>query len=76
MDAKEVSGMLKTETLNIEGMHCGHCSALIKKSLEIVSGVTKCEVAQGRATVVYDEDKATHEDLLKAVTRFGYKVLD
>jgi copper chaperone CopZ len=72
---KEVLGM-KLEKLHIEGMHCGHCAAMVKKSLEIVDGVDFCDVGAGEATVRYDEEKATHEDLVRAITRFGYKVSD
>ena len=67
---------MKEETLKIDGMHCGHCSAMVKKSLEMVDGVESAEVDINVARVKYDEDSATHEDLEEAVKRFGYKVLD
>lgn len=67
---------MTTDRLHIEGMHCGHCTALVKNSLSLVKGVISSEVNVGGATVVYDENETTHEEIEKAVTRFGYKVTD
>ena len=67
---------MTTESFHIEGMHCGHCSALVKNSLSLVKGVFSSEVNVGGATVVYDENETTREEIEKAVTRFGYKVTD
>jgi copper chaperone CopZ len=65
---------MKTETLNIDGMSCGHCTAMVKKSLEMVQGVSFADVQIGSATVSYDEAVATKEELEAAVTRFGYRI--
>jgi copper chaperone CopZ len=67
---------MKTETLNIEGMTCGHCTAMVKKSLEMVRGVSAAEVSIGSATVSYEDATATRKELEAAVTRFGYKIRD
>ena len=67
---------MTTEKLHIEGMHCGHCTAIVKNSLSLVQGVFSSEVNVGGATVVYDENETTREEIEKAVTRFGYKVTD
>ncbi len=67
---------MKDETLSIEGLHCGHCTGLIKNSLELVKGVESAEVTLKSARVRYDEELATREALEAAVTRFGYKVTD
>lgn len=65
---------MKVETLSIEGMHCGHCAAMVKKSLEMLNGVKNADVSLGKATVIYDEELNDRDDLEGAVTRFGYKV--
>lgn len=65
---------MKTEKLSIEGMHCGHCAALVRKSLSIVDGVKSAEVGVGSAIVEYDENVTDRDIIEKAVTRFGYKV--
>ena len=67
---------MKDETLSIEGLNCGHCTGLIKNSLELVKGVESAEVTLKSARVRYDEELATREALEAAVTRFGYKVTD
>ncbi len=67
---------MKDETLKLEGLHCGHCTGLIKNSLELVKGVELAEVTLKSARVRYDEELATREALEAAVTRFGYKVTD
>ncbi|MGD2081317.1 MAG: heavy metal-associated domain-containing protein [Nitrospirota bacterium] len=65
---------MKVETLTIEGMHCGHCAAMIKKSLEMLNGVKNADVSLGKATVIYDEELNDKDDIEGAVTRFGYKI--
>jgi copper chaperone CopZ len=65
---------MKTETLSIDGMSCGHCTAMVKKSLEMVQGVSFADVQIGSATVSYDEAVATKAELEAAVTRFGYRI--
>ncbi len=65
---------MKVETLSIEGMYCGHCAAMVKKSLEMLNGVKNADVSLGKATVIYDEELNDRNDLEGAVTRFGYKV--
>jgi copper chaperone CopZ len=65
---------MKTEKLSIEGMHCGHCAALVRKSISIVDGVKGADVEFGSATVEYDENVTDREKIEKAVTRFGYKI--
>lgn len=67
---------MKTEKLNISGMHCGHCVDLIRNSLSIVKGISETNVLVGSATVSYDETVTSRTEIEKAVTRFGYKVLD
>ena len=65
---------MKVETLTIEGMHCGHCAAMVKKSLEMLRGVKNADVSLGRATVIYDEELNDREEIEGAVTRFGYRI--
>ena len=67
---------MKTETYNIEGMHCGHCTAMVKKSLEFVQGVSSVDVSISSATVSYDEAVTSSTDVEAAITRFGYNIRD
>ncbi len=65
---------MKDETLRMDGLHCGHCTALVKNSVELVKGVESALVTLKSVRVRYDEEIATREDIVAAVTRFGYKV--
>lgn len=67
---------MRLETLKIEGMHCGHCAGMVRKSLEMLEGVQSAEVSLGSATVAYDESVNTRDDIEAAVTRFGYKIVN
>ena len=66
----------KKITLMIEGMHCGHCAAVVTESLKKVKGVKEAETVftTGKAKVVIDSDVAKTSDLVKAVEVAGYTV--
>ncbi len=63
-------------TFPVSGMHCASCAVNIASSLKDVSGVIDAGVnfATGKATVEYDESKATMAHLHKAVADAGYSV--
>jgi copper chaperone CopZ len=46
-----------TTTLNIKGMHCASCKALIEDVCQEIPGVTSCivDTATGRARIEHDE---------------------
>lgn len=72
---KEKNKMKKT--LVIEGMMCGHCSARVKKALEVVAGVTSAEVSHEKGTAVVELSSDVANDTLKAaVEAQDYKVID
>jgi copper chaperone CopZ len=66
----------KKVTLQIDGMHCGHCAAAITDSLKKVNGVKDAETVYttGKSRVVIDSDVAKVDDLVKAVRDAGYTV--
>ncbi len=63
-------------TFPVSGMHCASCAVNIASSLKDVPGVTDAGVnfATGKATVEYDDAKATMAHLRKAVVDAGYSV--
>ena len=67
---------MTTEKLNIKGIHCGHCADLVRNSLSLVKGISASNVGVGSATVTYHETVTSREEVEKAITRFGYKILD
>ena len=67
---------MKKIKLTILGMHCGSCAGNIERSIKKVSGVKSVSVRMmTNSGVVEAEDSVSDEDLKKAVSRAGYKVL-
>ncbi|WP_407355513.1 heavy-metal-associated domain-containing protein [Methanolobus sp. WCC5] len=66
-----------TETINIEGMMCGHCQANVEKSIAAIKGVSevKVDLAAKTATINFDPAIANLDSIKKAVTDAGYEVI-
>jgi P-type Cu+ transporter len=61
--------------LAIEGMTCASCAARIQKRLNRLEGVeATVNYATEEAAIVYDDARATPEDLVSAVEAAGYRV--
>ncbi|MEX0769727.1 MAG: copper ion binding protein, partial [Balneolaceae bacterium] len=69
---------LDKKTLDIEGMHCASCVSTVEKSLNKVKGVEEASVnlATESATVSYDADEVSDDDLRKAVEAAGYSLVE
>ncbi|WP_265941949.1 heavy-metal-associated domain-containing protein [Dechloromonas sp. A34] len=67
---------MQTELLKVTGMTCGGCSSKVTKALQAVSGVDVVAVslANGEATVQYDERLTSPDQLKSAVKGAGYGV--
>ena len=65
----------KRTMLSLTGMHCASCAGIIERSIKKVPGVQQANVsfAAEKATVTYDENAATTEQLINAVKKAGYK---
>ena len=65
---------MTTTEFNIHGMGCSGCAASVENALHSVSGVedVKVELEAARATVTYDESKASADDFAAAVSEAGY----
>jgi copper chaperone CopZ len=59
--------------LKIDGMTCGKCPVKIEKALDKIDGIKKARASYRKheATVIYDEDCVTIEDLKKAIAEAG-----
>jgi P-type Cu+ transporter len=62
-------------TLDISGMHCASCAALITRKLKKTEGVEDANVnlASAKAHVRFDSAKVHEHDLVSAVKAAGYK---
>lgn len=62
------------ETLNlvIEGMSCGHCVKRVSQALGSLPGVRVGSVEIGTATIEYDADRVSVEQIVAAIDEAGY----
>ena len=65
---------IKTETLVVDGMNCGHCVKALEKSLAKVKGLSRAKVTVGNAEVSYDPEISCKADLEKAVSEAGFSL--
>ncbi len=67
---------MQTEILKVTGMSCGGCTSNVTNALKAVSGVSGVEVSlsAGEATVQYNEQLTSPEQLQSAVKEAGYGV--
>ncbi|MFA5353837.1 MAG: heavy-metal-associated domain-containing protein [Thermodesulfovibrionales bacterium] len=62
-------------SIKVEGMSCEHCVRRVKKAIEGIPGVISSEVGIGTAKVSFDEAKVKKEEIIAAVEKAGYKVI-
>ena len=65
---------MKTLSLTIEGMSCGHCLNAVNRSLTSLPGVAVQSVVLGRATISYDPAAIGAGEIAAAVEAAGYRV--
>ncbi len=69
--------MKQTVTLPVTGMDCASCASIISRSVAKLPGVTQSDVniATEKATLTYDSDKITLDQISKKVTDLGYTLV-
>jgi len=67
---------MQTEHLMVTGMTCGGCTSKVSRALNALSGVedAKVSLADGYATVRFNEQLTSVKQLKSAVTNAGYGV--
>lgn len=67
---------MQTEHLKITGMSCGGCTSKVTNVLKAITGVSDVNVSlsAGEATVQYDEQQASPDQLKAVVKDAGYGV--
>lgn len=67
---------MKKVKLSIAGMHCGSCAGNVEKSMMKIPGVKSCSVSMmTNKGIVEADDSVSEEEMKKAVSRAGYKVV-
>jgi len=64
---------MRSLTLHIDGMSCGHCLNAVNRALAELPGVKVESVRMGRAELQYDERKLDSARIEAAVTDAGYR---
>jgi copper chaperone CopZ len=66
----------KTETIKVSGWHCAKCPAKTEAKLKALNGVESATTdrEKGEVVIKYDDAKAKHADLEKAVADSGFSV--
>ncbi len=69
------ANMSQRVNLSLSGMHCSSCAAIIEKSLNKITGVSRANVnfAAEKALVFYDSNTVTVDSLITAVKKAGYQ---
>jgi len=62
-------------TFNLDGLDCGNCGATLEKGINRIKGVIDAKVnfAASKIKVTYDGFLVTPDDVVDAVSRFGYQ---
>lgn len=62
------------ETINVEGMSCGHCEIAVQDAVHKLPGIKKVKASKGKkvATVEYDETQLTRDQIVQAIAQTGY----
>lgn len=67
---------MKSVTLKVKGMSCGHCVNSIEGALNNIKGVDQVKVNLGSGTVdvTFNEKEITQETIEKTIEEQGYDV--
>jgi copper chaperone len=69
---------MQAELIKVTGMTCGGCTSSVTEVLKAINGVddVKVSLSNGEATVQYDEQLTSPEQLKSAVKVAGYGIGD
>ena len=62
---------METE-IKVEGMHCPHCAARVKKASESIADVTNAEVNLEAGKAVITHNNAEINKVIKAINSIGF----
>ena len=67
---------MKSVTLKVEGMSCGHCVNSIEGALSNITGVdqVKVNLESGTVDVTFNEKEITQEMIEKEIEEQGYEI--
>src|SRR3989344_7106171 len=62
-------------TLHVDGMASEHCAGIVKNALLKLQGISnvKANPLDGKAIISYDDSQLKIEEIIKAISKAGYK---
>lgn len=74
-DVLSAESSVKEVILKVGGMTCASCPAMIKTALKKLDGIVSADVSfkEAKATVKYQEEKITVEQMIKVIEGIGMK---
>jgi copper chaperone CopZ len=64
--------MQEALSLSIEGMHCGACIRRVTDTLQKIEGVQVNSVEVGSASVTFDPEEVTVENIAGRINQIGF----
>lgn len=73
-DQDEAGNAVTSSSFNVTGMTCGGCEAGVRRVVKKLEGIEAVEASykNGTATVDYQADKVTPDDIIAAIEKLGY----
>ncbi|MDO5666472.1 MAG: heavy metal-associated domain-containing protein [Alcaligenaceae bacterium] len=72
--ALSINGAEQSHVIQVEGMHCPLCTAMVRKALLKVEGVTTVKASlKDKMARVQAHEEVTKESLLEAIATTGYE---
>jgi copper chaperone len=66
---------MRTVTVTVAGMTCGHCASSVREEVGGIPGVTAVDVDLASGTVTVDSERHVESDAIKnAVEEAGYQL--
>ena len=69
-----IRGKQMKMNLKVKGMHCKSCKMLIEDALDDLGVKSNVDNEKGTATIDFDENKITAEEIKKVIVKEGYQV--
>lgn len=72
------AGEKEKKVLKVKGIHCSSCVSMIRKTVKKIDGVEEAQVSleTGQVTVSFDSTKRPLKDVVTAINKMGYKVVE
>jgi copper ion binding protein len=68
---------MESVVIGVDGMSCSHCELTIQDAVRKLAGVKKVKANRRKkaASVTFDREVVTIEDIIEAIKATGYQVL-